>query len=54
LRDEHTVSECVRHIGLSQGRISALLACLADRGYVQVRRAAGYSTWLVRAPGADR
>ena len=36
---EHTVSECVAHIGLSQGRVSAHLACLADCGYVQVRRA---------------
>src|SRR5215831_6817279 len=35
---EHTVSECVAHIGLSQGRVSVHLACLADCGYVQVRR----------------
>lgn len=38
LDDEHTVSECVAHIGLSQGRVSTHLACLADCGYVQVRR----------------
>src|SRR5260370_33133 len=36
---EHAVSECVRHIGLSQGRVSVPLACLAACGYVQVRQA---------------
>ncbi|WP_433234912.1 ArsR/SmtB family transcription factor [Actinomadura nitritigenes] len=38
LCDEHTVTECVEHVGLSQGRVSSHLACLADCGYVQVRR----------------
>lgn len=38
LHDEHTVTECVQHIGLSQGRVSTHLACLADCGYVQPRR----------------
>jgi DNA-binding transcriptional ArsR family regulator len=38
LHDEHSVTECVTHAGLSQGRVSAHLACLADCGYVQVRR----------------
>ncbi|MFF0522307.1 ArsR/SmtB family transcription factor [Actinomadura nitritigenes] len=38
LGDEHTVTECVEHVGLSQGRVSSHLACLADCGYVQVRR----------------
>ena len=38
LRDERSVSECVRHIGLSQGRVSSHLACLAGCGYVQPRR----------------
>lgn len=36
---EHTVTECVKRIGLSQGRVSSHLACLADCGYVQARRA---------------
>jgi hypothetical protein len=36
---EHTVSECVAHVGLSQGRVSVHLACLADCGYVACRRA---------------
>lgn len=38
LGEEHTVTECVRHVGLSQGRVSSHLACLADCGYVQIRR----------------
>ena len=36
---EHTVSECVRHIGLSQGRVSVHLACLADLDVSAVRQA---------------
>jgi DNA-binding transcriptional ArsR family regulator len=39
LGGEHTVTECVRQIGLSQGRVSSHLACLADCGYVQSHRA---------------
>jgi len=38
LDDEHTVTECVQHIGLAQSRVSTHLACLADCGYVQARR----------------
>jgi DNA-binding transcriptional ArsR family regulator len=38
LHDERTVTECVAHIGLSQSRVSTHLSCLADCGYVQVRR----------------
>jgi DNA-binding transcriptional ArsR family regulator len=38
LDDEHAVSECVEHVGLAQGRVSTHLACLADCGYVTVRR----------------
>jgi DNA-binding transcriptional ArsR family regulator len=36
--EEHTVTDCAAHIGLSQGRVSTHLACLAECGYVQVRR----------------
>ena len=39
LGDEHTVTECVEHIGLAQSRISTHLGCLSDCGYVAVRRA---------------
>lgn len=38
LDEEHSVGECVEHIGLAQGRVSTHLACLADCGYVQARR----------------
>ncbi|SDP76615.1 DNA-binding transcriptional regulator, ArsR family [Actinopolyspora xinjiangensis] len=38
LDGEHSVSDCVEHVGLSQGRVSTHLACLADCGYVTARR----------------
>jgi DNA-binding transcriptional ArsR family regulator len=47
---EHTVTECVQHVGLSQGRVSAHLACLSDCGYVQMRRDGRRSYYTV----ADR
>lgn len=47
---EHTVSECVQHVGLSQGRVSAHLACLADCGYVQVRRSGRFAWYKVADP----
>lgn len=47
LDEEHTVTECVEHIGLSQGRISTHLGCLSDCGYVQVRRAGRYAHYRV-------
>jgi hypothetical protein len=37
LHDEHTVTECVAHIGLSRGRVSTDLSYLALCGYMQVR-----------------
>ncbi len=50
LHDEHTVTECVRHIGLSQGRVSTHLACLADCGYVEVRRTGRNAFYQVADP----
>lgn len=50
LHEEHTVSECVEHIGLSQGRISTHLACLADCGYVQARREGRFAYYRVADP----
>jgi DNA-binding transcriptional ArsR family regulator len=47
---EHTVTECVERIGLSQGRVSAHLACLAGCGYVQVRRAGRFAWYRVADP----
>jgi DNA-binding transcriptional ArsR family regulator len=50
LHDEHTVTECVRYVGLSQGRVSTHLACLADCGYVQVRRTGRNAFYQVADP----
>lgn len=50
LHEEHTVSECVTRIGLTQGRISTHLACLADCGYVQVRREGRFAHYKVTDP----
>src|SRR6266704_270642 len=50
LDDEHTVSECVAHVGLSQGRVSVHLACLADCGYVSCRRAGRFAWYKVADP----
>lgn len=50
LDEEHTVSECVAHVGLSQGRVSTHLSCLADCGYVQVRRSGRHAYYRVTDP----
>jgi DNA-binding transcriptional ArsR family regulator len=44
---EHTVTECTDRVGLSQGRVSAHLACLAGCGYVQVRRSGRFAYYRV-------
>ncbi len=50
LHDERTVSECVQHVGLAQGRVSTHLACLADCGFVEVRREGRFSYYRVTDP----
>lgn len=50
LHEEHTVTECVAQVGLSQGRVSTHLACLADCGYVQVRRQGRFAHYRVTDP----
>lgn len=50
LHDEHSVSECVAHVGLSQGRVSTHLACLADCGYVTARREGRWCYYRVTDP----
>lgn len=50
LAAEHTVTECDEHVGLAQRRVSTHLACLADCGYVQVRRAGRYAYYQVTDP----
>lgn len=50
LHEEKTVSECVEHVGLAQGRVSTHLACLADCGFVRVRREGRYAHYTVVDP----
>ncbi len=50
LHDEKTVTECVEHVGLSQSRVSTHLGCLADCGFVQVRREGRYAFYRVVDP----
>ncbi|WP_020501439.1 MULTISPECIES: metalloregulator ArsR/SmtB family transcription factor [Pseudonocardiaceae] len=50
LDGERSVSDCVAHIGLSQGRISTHLACLADCGYVHARREGRWCYYRVTDP----
>lgn len=47
---EHTVTECVKAAGLSQGRVSAHLGCLADCGYVVARREGRHTYYRVADP----
>lgn len=50
LHDEHSVGECVDHVGLAQGRVSTHLACLADCGYVTARRDGRRNLYTVTDP----
>lgn len=50
LTEEHTVTECVERVGLSQGRVSVHLACLSDCGYVVARREGRFAYYRVRDP----
>jgi DNA-binding transcriptional ArsR family regulator len=50
LHEERSVSECVEHIGLAQGRVSTHLACLADCGFVEVRRDGRFTRYKVVDP----
>jgi DNA-binding transcriptional ArsR family regulator len=50
LTDEKSVSECVEFAGLAQGRVSSHLACLADCGFVQVRREGRFAYYRVVDP----
>ncbi len=44
------MSECVAHVGLSQGRVSAHLGCLAQCGFVEVRRGGRFAYYRVADP----
>ncbi len=50
LHAEKTVSECVEYVGLAQGRVSSHLSCLADCGFVTVRRDGRYAYYRVADP----
>ncbi len=50
LHEEKTVSQCIEHVGLAQGRVSTHLACLADCGFVQLRRDGRFSYYRVADP----
>jgi ArsR family transcriptional regulator, cadmium/lead-responsive transcriptional repressor len=50
LGGERTVTECVQHIGLSQGRVSSHLGCLAGCGYVEGRREGRFTRYKVADP----
>ncbi len=50
LNEERTVTDCVTRVGLSQGRVSTHLGCLADCGYVQVRREGRFAYYRATDP----
>jgi DNA-binding transcriptional ArsR family regulator len=45
--EERTGSECVAHVGLSQGRVSAHLSCLTSCGLIEVRRSGRFAYYEV-------
>jgi len=47
---ERTGNDCVAHVGLSQGRVSAHLACLVSCGLVDVRRCGRYAYYRTADP----
>ena len=47
---ERTGTECVAEAALSQGRVSAHLACLVDCGLLSVRRHGRYASYHVADP----
>jgi DNA-binding transcriptional ArsR family regulator len=47
---ERTGTECVVHAGLSQGRVSAHLACLVSCGLVSARREGRFAFYQVTDP----
>lgn len=53
-RGEATGIECVERAGLSQGRVSAHLACLVSCGLVSVRREGRFAYYRVADPRVGR
>jgi DNA-binding transcriptional ArsR family regulator len=50
LNEEKSVTQCVEHVGLAQSRVSTHLACLADCGFVAMRREGRYVYYRVTDP----
>lgn len=50
MQGERTGNECVEQAGLSQGRVSAHLACLVDCGYASARREGRFVYYQVTDP----
>jgi len=48
--DERTGNQCVERAGLSQGRVSAHLACLVSCGLLSVRREGRFAYYQVTDP----
>jgi ArsR family transcriptional regulator, cadmium/lead-responsive transcriptional repressor len=44
---ERNVTECVKHAGLSQGRVSVHLSCLTECGFVCVRREGRFAYYSI-------
>jgi len=49
-REERTGNDCVAHVGLSQGRVSAHLACLVSCGLLEARRAGRFTYYRTTDP----
>lgn len=47
---ERTGTECVSHVGLTQGRVSAHLACLVSCGLLTVRRQGRFAYYQLSDP----
>lgn len=48
--EERTGNDCVSQVGLSQGRVSAHLACLVSCGLLEVRRAGRFAYYRTTDP----
>ena len=52
--EERTGNDCVAHVGLSQGRVSAHLGCLVSCGLVEVRRAGRFAYYRTTDPRVSK
>ncbi len=54
LDEEHCVSQCTEHVGLTQGAVSKQLGILAEVGLLSRRRASRRAYYQVRQPDLVR